>query len=184
MLSNEETVRISKFLSLVLRHRPDKIGISLDENGWTDVQELIRKAGAAGVQLSPDVLQEVVETNNKKRFAFNERGDMIRANQGHSVSVELGYQAKQPPEILYHGTALRVVDSIKVQGLIKQKRHHVHLSPDVDTAVSVGRRHGKPFVYTVQAGQMYRDGYTFYQSANGVWLTEEVPPRYLQPTSY
>jgi putative RNA 2'-phosphotransferase len=176
---NKEDIQTSKLLSLVLRHKPDTIGIELDENGWTDVQILIDKLNHNGVHTDIDGLRHIVETNPKKRFAFNETFDKIRANQGHSVVVELGYVPQKPPLTLYHGTAQKSVSSILESGLNKGERHHVHLSPDLETAVKVGQRHGKPFVFEVLAGQMSEDKIDFYLSDNGVWLTDHVPARYL-----
>lgn len=176
----KENTRISKFLSLVLRHQPQKIGIHLDAEGWTDVHILLQKASAAGVKISLPLLQHIVATNNKKRFSFNPAGTHIRANQGHSVPVELGYQPQTPPPVLYHGTATRFLDAILASGLHKKNRHHVHLSDNRETARQVGQRHGKPVVLTVAAAAMYNQGFTFYLSENGVWLTDRVPAHYLQ----
>lgn len=181
MLTEKETTRVSKFLSLVLRHKPEEIGLSLDANGWAGVSELLQRMSAAGVKIDRTTLERVVAVNNKKRFAFSDDGTRIRANQGHSVEVELGYQPQTPPAVLYHGTAEKNVQAILKEGLVKQSRHHVHLSADTDTAVKVGQRHGKPVVLQVSAGEMRKDGHVFYRSANGVWLTEGVPPRYIQP---
>jgi putative RNA 2'-phosphotransferase len=180
MISEQESIRISKFLSLVLRHRPDKIGIQLDENGWTDVAQLIKKAKLSHINLDLDTLKFIVDTNSKKRFAFDENLEKIRASQGHSVEIELGYQPQEPPALLYHGTASQFADAILRTGINKRKRHHVHLSEDVETAVKVGQRHGKPVVFEVLAEQMDQHQIPFYLSDNGVWLTDEVPPRYLK----
>jgi len=180
MVSEKEIVRISKFLSLVLRHRPETIGVVLDENGWTPVATLLEKMQAAGTAIDLPLLKEVVATNSKKRFAFNEDESMIRANQGHSIEVDLAYEPKEPPAILYHGTSQQSVDGIMKEGLLKRSRHHVHLSADTETAQAVGQRHGKPVVLLVTALQMHKEGYQFYQSANGVWLTEHVPTQYLK----
>jgi putative RNA 2'-phosphotransferase len=176
---SERAVKISKFLSLVLRHRPEKIGLELDESGWAPVERLIEASRNHGVEFTLEELQNVVAGNDKKRFSLSDDGLWIRANQGHSIKVELGYAPTVPPEILYHGTAERFLASIKQQGLIKGRRHHVHLSADVDTAKKVGQRHGRPVVLRVEAGLMQRDGFIFYLSANGVWLAEFVPVRYL-----
>jgi putative RNA 2'-phosphotransferase len=173
-LSKSQEIRISKFLSLVLRHEPQTINIVLDANGWVDVDELIQKVNKKGIHLDLESLQQVVANNDKKRFAFNEDRSRIRASQGHSVDVELGYEAKQPPEFLYHGTAIQNLDSIRQKGLLKGSRHHVHLSQEPETATKVGSRHGKPVVLTVQSGEMHRAGIAFFQSANGVWLTDTV----------
>ncbi len=180
MLPEKEMVHISKFLSLVLRHQPGKIGIALDENGWARVATLIQQANKNGVQLSREILEEVVETNNKKRFAFNADKTKIRASQGHSMAVDLNYTPQKPPAMLYHGTSERALKSIMANGLQKQNRQHVHLSTDIITARNVGQRHGKPVVLRVDAEAMAQNGYLFYLSENQVWLTEQVPTEYLQ----
>jgi putative RNA 2'-phosphotransferase len=181
MISEKETTRISKFLSLVLRHKPDTIGIELDENGWTDVAVMINKINQTGLHINFEMLKHVVDTNPKKRFAFNLTFDKIRANQGHSVDVELGYVSQQPPAVLYHGTSTNTMDAILKNGLQKMDRHHVHLSADVETAIKVGQRHGKPFIFAVRADEMFQKKYEFYQSDNGVWLTDHVPANFLVP---
>jgi putative RNA 2'-phosphotransferase len=158
---SKRIVTISKFLSLVLRHKPEEIGIQLDSAGWVDVDELLSACAANQFPFSRDELDKVVATNDKKRFAFSEDGKRIRANQGHSVEVELEYEPSVPPEILYHGTADRFPDSIQQKGLIKGNRHHVHLSTELETAISVGQRHGRPLVFCVLAGDMHRAGYKF-----------------------
>jgi putative RNA 2'-phosphotransferase len=173
-------VKISKFLSLVLRHKPETIGLTLDQAGWVAVSELLIACEQHGFSISPEELQAVVTNNDKKRFAFSQDGLLIRANQGHSIEVELGYQPLQPPEILYHGTVERFLASIMEKGLRKGERHHVHLSPDIATAIKVGARRGQPVILSVNSGQMHQDGYIFYQSANGVWLTDYVPPAYFE----
>jgi len=180
MINEKENTKISKFLSLVLRHKPETIQINLDENGWTSVDELIENAHKFGYHFDREILKFIVETNAKKRFAFNDNFDKIRANQGHSVEVELGYSPQIPPVILYHGTSEKSVALILQTGLEKQSRHHVHLSKDVDTALVVGTRHGKPFVFEVLAELMHSDGFEFYLSENGVWLTDNVPVKYLR----
>lgn len=180
MTNEKENRRISKFLSFVLRHNPGHIGLELDSNGWADVDLLIQQCNKSNIPLTPDLLKHIVETNSKKRFAFNEQQNKIRASQGHSIDVELELAQMEPPAILYHGTAVQFVSSIMEQGLIKQQRLHVHLSPDVETAINTGGRHGKPFVLEVAALQMFNDGYTFCVSANGVWLTGHVPSKYLK----
>jgi putative RNA 2'-phosphotransferase len=173
-------VRISKFLSLVLRHRPEKIGLTLDEAGWTPVADLIEACNRHGFSLSLTELQAVVANNDKVRFSFSADGRLIRANQGHSVPVNLGYEPVEPPEHLFHGTAVRFLPSIQAQGLIKGRRHHVHLSADVATARQIGGRHGRVVILKVHSGAMHRDGYAFYLSENGVWLVDAVPPLYLE----
>ena len=168
----------SKYISLILRHKPEVIGISLDEHGWANVSELV--AGINKTQpFSMDQLEEIVRTDSKQRYSFNEDKTLIRANQGHSIPVDVELPEKQPPEILYHGTGEKYVPSIDKQGLLPKSRLYVHLSKDSDTAIKVGTRHGKPVVYCVDAHQMTKDGYKFYLSVNGVWLTKKVPIKYL-----
>jgi len=180
MSKGSDHITISKFLSLVLRHKPETIDIDMDENGWTEVSQLIEKSKKHGVDIDFEILSAVVATSDKKRFAFDETQSKIRANQGHSLEINLGYLPKQPPEILYHGTGEKFVASILATGLDKRNRHHVHLSNDIKTALSVGQRHGKPFVFIVLAEQMFSDKFEFYLSDNGVWLTEIVPTKYLK----
>jgi putative RNA 2'-phosphotransferase len=179
-LSEKEVTKISKLLSLVLRHKPETISIVLDENGWTNVNMLLEKMSAEGLRLDREELNFIVATNSKKRFAFNDTGDKIRASQGHSIDVELNYEPAAPPGILYHGTASHNVNSILSIGLEKRNRQHVHLSKDVSTALTVGQRHGKPIIFEVRTGEMHEDGFIFYLSENGVWLTDNVPAKYLQ----
>lgn len=169
----------SKYMSLILRHKPDAIGITLDEHGWANVDELI--AGIAkDNEFDMEILEEIVRTDEKQRYSFNEDKTLIRANQGHSIPVDVELEEKEPPEILYHGTGEKYVASIDAQGLIPKSRLYVHLSKDEETAVKVGSRHGKPVIYIVKAKQMYDDGYKFFISANGVWITKEVPVKYLE----
>ena len=175
----DDLVKVSKFLSLVLRHKPEEIGLTLDENGWADADELIRLANRRGRPLDRPLLERVVAENDKKRFAFSDDGRRIRASQGHSVEVDLALDPAEPPALLYHGTASRFVASIRAEGLIAGRRQHVHLSRDVPTATRVGQRHGKPVVLAVRAREMAAVGHPFYLSANGVWLTERVPLEYL-----
>ena len=179
MISDKQNKTISKFLSLVLRHQPELIGITLDNNGWADIDELIEKSRGAQILLDPQIIKYIVDTNTKKRFALNDEQTKIRANQGHSIGIELNLPAAVPPNELYHGTAQRFVESISFSGLIRQQRQHVHLSADRETAVKVGARHGKPFVFTVMAGRMHDDGFVFFLADNGVWLTDHVPEKYL-----
>lgn len=168
----------SKFMSLILRHKPETIGISLDEHGWANVDELI--AGISKTRnFNMSILEEIVETDNKQRYSFNEDKTLIRANQGHSIPVDVELEETEPPEILWHGTGEKFVTSIEKQGLIPKSRLYVHLSKDRDTAVNVGKRHGKPVLFIVKSGDMCRDGYKFYLSKNGVWLTKNVPVKYL-----
>jgi len=180
MLSDKETTVLSKFLSLVLRHKPQIINLTLDANGWTSTEELLEKMNNAGKTIDIDILKYIVDTNTKKRFTFNNDFSSIRASQGHSVSVELGYTPQEPPAILYHGTAEKNIESILLSGIVKGNRHHVHLSSNTNTAINVGSRHGKPVVIEVAAAKMHGDGYYFYISENGVWLTEHVPSQYLK----
>jgi putative RNA 2'-phosphotransferase len=179
MLPDKELKHLSKFMSLVLRHKPETIGLELDAGGWAPVDALIAKMQAAGSTIDVNILNHIVATNQKKRFAFDETGTKIRASQGHSVTVELGYTPQQPPELLYHGTAAHNRDVILAEGLKKGARHHVHLSAHTHTAIQVGGRHGRPLVFTVRSGAMHNDGFAFYESENGVWLTDGVPPKYL-----
>lgn len=175
----DRTVRVSKFLSLVLRHRPEKIGIALDSQGWVSVSELLKGCREHNFPLTRKELRAVVDTNDKKRFSFSQDGLFIRANQGHSVEVELGYEPAVPPPVLYHGTAERFLPSIERHGLMRGERHHVHLSETTETAKAVGQRYGKPAVLKIASAQMREEGYVFFRSANGVWLTEHVPAKYI-----
>ena len=168
----------SKFISLILRHKPSVIGIELDEHGWANVSQLIENINRQTV-LTMAQLEEIVASDDKQRYSFNEDKTLIRANQGHSVPVDLDLQELMPPDILYHGTGKKYVSSINVFGLIPKSRLYVHLSSDISTAVTVGKRHGIPIIYAIDCKQMYFDGYKFYQSANGVWLTKSVPIEYL-----
>ena len=168
--------KTSKFLSLILRHKPETIGLKLDENGWADIDELIEKS--KNLKLTKELIDEVVEQNDKQRFIVE--GNRIRANQGHSIVVDLELKAVTPPDVLYHGTATRFLESIMQTGLNKQKRQHVHLSKNIETATSVGLRHGKVVILEVDAKQMFDEGYEFYLSLNGVWLTDVVPKKFLK----
>lgn len=179
-MNEKETTATSKFLSLVLRHQPQLIGMDLDEQGWVNVNELVKQANAYGHNLDLELLNHVVETNRKKRFAFDESRQKIRASQGHSIDVELGYEAQMPPDILYHGTGEKSIAAIQQTGLEKRSRQHVHLSKDIETAVQVGSRHGKPAVFNVLAGDLHENGYVFYLSENKVWLTDAVPTQFLK----
>ncbi len=178
----DSLVTISKFLSLILRHQPEKIGLTLDAEGWALVDELIACAAKHGTVLSRELLFEAVDKNSKQRFALDPSKTRIRANQGHSINVDLRLNPLEPPPILFHGTATRFVDSILRQGLRPGSRHHVHLSATRETAIAVGARHGVPFVFEVDALAMHRDGCVFFRSENGVWLTTRVPVRYLNKT--
>lgn len=177
MMQNDKS--ISKYISLVLRHKPDTIGISLDEHGWANVDELI-----AGVNITHpinmEILERIVSDDEKQRYSFNEDKTLIRANQGHSIPVDVELEEIEPPEILYHGTGEKYAASIDKQGLISKSRLYVHLSIDEETARKVGSRHGKPVIYIVRSSDMYHDGIPFYRSVNGVWLTKSVPVKYLK----
>ncbi|HLM60648.1 MAG TPA: RNA 2'-phosphotransferase [Pyrinomonadaceae bacterium] len=179
-MNEKRKIRISKFLSLILRHKPETIGLTLDSNGWAEVESLLKACAKNGNAFSRDELEEVVATNEKKRFAFDETQAKIRASQGHSIAVEIEFEEKNPPEILYHGTAEKNIKIIQEKGLLKMRRHHVHLSSDIETALKVGKRYGKPFVFKVKAAEMAAKDYKFHVSANGVWLTEKVPPQFLE----
>ncbi len=176
---SEDLNTISKILSFVLRHQPENIGLILDAQGWASVEDLIAKANQHGQHLTRELVVQVVAQNDKQRFSLSADGLKIRANQGHSLKVDLALTEKCPPEILYHGTASRFLDSILVEGLKPQARQHVHLSQDEETAIKVGQRHGKPVVLKIAALQMMRSGHCFYLSENQVWLTERVPVDYL-----
>lgn len=169
------------FISLILRHKPEIIGITLDAHGWADVHELIAGINATGkYRLDMSMLEEIVRTDNKHRYSFNEDKTKIRANQGHSIQVNVKLKEAQPPEILYHGTGEKYVEAILQEGLISKSRLYVHLSKDMETAVNVGSRHGKPHIFKVRTGEMFRQGYKFWISENGVWLTKAVPTEYLE----
>lgn len=171
-------ISTSKFVSLILRHKPETIGIQLDEHGWANVEELI--AGISKThEINREILEEIVRTDNKQRFTFNEDKTKIRANQGHSIPVDVELPEEVPPDRLWHGTGEKYVSSIDQQGLIPKSRLYVHLSADAATATKVGLRHGKPVLYIVKTKEMHDDGYKFYLSKNGVWLTKEVPVKYL-----
>lgn len=181
---DKQLTRYSKFMSLVLRHQPHAYGLALDEHGWAQIDDLIAAARQAGVPLSLELIEQIVAQNDKQRFAISDNGRAIRARQGHSISVDLALQPLEPPPQLYHGTAERFLESIREQGLLRRSRQHVHLSPDVPTAIKVGQRHGKPVVLTVESAAMARDGYLFYRSENGVWLVDAVPVQYLLFSRY
>ncbi|PKQ31275.1 MAG: RNA 2'-phosphotransferase [Actinobacteria bacterium HGW-Actinobacteria-2] len=178
-MNESRRTSISKFLSLVLRHSPETVGISLDAQGWVGVDELLAACGQHGRSISRAELDEVVAISPKRRFAFSEDGRRIRASQGHSVSVDLGYEPSDPPAVLYHGTVARALEAIREDGLRPMQRHHVHLSADIATALSVGGRRGAPVVLVIDAAAMSAAGIAFFVSANGVWLTEHVPSRFI-----
>ncbi|MER7196495.1 RNA 2'-phosphotransferase [Streptomyces sp. CB01635] len=177
-MDERRTVKVSKYLSKHLRHQPERIGLTLDEGGWVEIGTLLAAAAAHGFRITRDELDHVVAANDKRRFAIE--GSRIRASQGHTVDVDLGLLPATPPAYLYHGTVASALDAIRAEGLRPMSRHDVHLSPDRETATRVGARRGRPVVLSVDAGAMHRDGHTFRVSANGVWLTEAVPPRYLR----
>jgi putative RNA 2'-phosphotransferase len=172
-------ISVSKFLAKYLRHAPDELGLTLQPGGWVPVDDLLAAAAREGFPISYDELVDCVETNDKQRFSFDESGDLIRANQGHSVAVDLQLEEREPPDVLYHGTVERFLPSILADGLDKGKRHHVHLSKDRETARKVGARRGRPVLLEVDAPGMHHEGHKFFLSTNGVWLTDSVPPRYL-----
>lgn len=172
-------VRASRFLSLILRHKPEVAGLELDESGWCGVEALLKGCASRGHRISREELDAIVAENDKKRFEFSNDGKRIRARQGHSIEIDLKYEPKSPPEILYHGTATRFLDPIQKMGLIKGSRQHVHLSILSGTALEVGERHGKPVAIPVRAGEMHRAGILFYLTPNEVWLVDSVPPHYL-----
>ncbi len=175
----QELVQLSRFLSYVLRHNPGAIGLQLDSHGWADVEALLAAAARAGKQMDEDTLREVVASNDKQRFVLSEDGKRIRASHGHSIPVDLGLNPVRPPDILYHGTAKRRLPAIREKGLLRGRRQFVHLSPDRQTAVKVGRRHGKAVVLRIRAREMHDDGFQFYLSQSGVWLTRHVPVKYI-----
>lgn len=171
---------LSKFISLILRHHPEAAYIQLDEHGWADVEQLLAGIKKTGRKINRETLVEIVRTDEKQRYSFNEDKTLIRANQGHSIPVDVGLKEQEPPEFLYHGTAVGFYESIQKQGLRPMSRLYVHLSKDIETAVSVGKRHGKPMVLRIHSGDMYRDGILFYLSENGVWLTKKVGVKYFE----
>jgi putative RNA 2'-phosphotransferase len=173
-------VKVSKYLSRHLRHDPARLGLTLDHGGWVEVDALLAACAARSFSLTPEELREVVDLNDKQRFSFDATGTRIRANQGHSVDVDLGLEPTVPPRILFHGTSQSALTSIMRSGLQRQRRHHVHLSEGAATALRVGRRHGPPIVLEVAAERMYAEGHLFFVTDNRVWLTAEVPPRYLR----
>lgn len=174
-MTNKEQNNLSRYIALILRHRPDVIGITLDEHGWANVSDLL-----SGIEITMEMLEKIVEEDSKQRYSFNQDKTLIRANQGHSVKVDVELKECIPPDILYHGTGIKYCSSINKQGLIPKSRLYVHLSKDIETATNVGNRHGESFVYKVKAKNMYNDGYKFFLSQNGVWLTKEVPVCYLK----
>ena len=179
MKQSKNDARLGRFLSLILRHHPEAAGITLDAHGWADVGALLRGICDTGWQIDRETLERIVREDNKQRYTFNEDCTKIRANQGHSIPVDVGLRRVQPPQYLYHGTAARFLPAIQAEGIKRMGRQYVHLSPDYQTAVAVGRRHGSPVVVLrIEAGTMAQSGVTFFLSENGVWLCEYVPPEY------
>lgn len=178
-MNADKLKKVSKSLSYVLRHQPDSVGLELEEGGWVEVHQLVEAFRQHGKTLSPELLHEVVRDNDKQRFEFSEDRERIRARQGHSVDVDLGYEPATPPDTLFHGTATRSLDSIFETGLNKGNRHHVHLSTNRQTMLQVGQRHGKAIVLAIDAARMFADGYQFFVTGNQVWLTDHVPPQYI-----
>ncbi len=176
---DQNMITVSKFLSKHLRHTPEILGLTLQSGGWVPVDELLAGCQRIGFAITYDELIECVESSDKQRFSFDDTGDLIRANQGHSVEVDLQLESKPPPEVLFHGTVERFLSSILVEGLKKGKRHHVHLSKDIETARKVGARRGQPVILIVDAAKMHAEGFEFLESTNGVWLTDTVPPLFL-----
>lgn len=178
-MEKERLTNLGRYMCLILRHKPETIGISLDEHGWAAVDELIEEI-AKNNEFNREILELIVSTDNKQRYSFNEDKTLIRANQGHSIPVDVELDEVEPPDILFHGSAQKFEQAIDMEGLKHKSRLYVHLSKDEETALNVGRRHGKPVIYMVDAKKMYEEGYKFYLSKNGVWLTKEVPLKYLK----
>jgi putative RNA 2'-phosphotransferase len=179
-MNPEQTIRTSKFLSLVLRHQPESAHITLDSAGWVDIDDLLAGCAISRRPLSRADLDHIVATNPKKRFEYSADATRIRASQGHSVPVDLNYEAKVPPALLYHGAAKQFLDGIRAEGLLKMKRHHVHLSVDTKMTLEVGARRGKPVLLTILAEEMHQAGHSFYLSTNNVWLVDHVPPQFIR----
>ena len=176
---SKDLKRASKFLSLLLRHKPEELSLSLDANGWVEIRQLIENSQSGSIEYSFELIFELVKTSDKQRFELNAEKTKVRARQGHSIDVDLNLEPTQAPEHLYHGTAKRFLSNILREGLTKQSRHHVHLSPDEETARKVGSRHGKPVILTVLSKNMEEKGFVFYRTDNNVWLTDHVPPEFL-----
>ncbi len=179
-MDDSRLVKISKYLSKHLRHQPERLGLTLSAGGWVPVDQLLEACRQHQFPVTRDELDEVVHRNDKQRFAFDDTGTLIRAKQGHTVPVDLQLEPATPPDVLYHGTGEKSVDAIALEGLRKMRRHHVHLSADIETALKVGRRHGQPAVFQVDAARLVQAGYVLYCSENGVWLVDQVPADYLQ----
>lgn len=174
-----DEIKLGRFLSLVLRHKPETIGITLDKNGWADVKELIEKVKLSERYIDIEILERIVRENNKKRYSFNEDKSKIRANQGHSIKVELNLKEMIPPEILYHGTATKFLESIREKGILKRNRQYVHLSSDIETAKNVGQRHGEVIILPIDITGLKKIGHKFYISENKVWLCDDIPSKYI-----
>lgn len=174
-----DDIKLGKFLSLILRHKPETVGITLDKNGWVDVKELIEKIKLSGRYIDMEILERIVRENNKKRYSFDEKKEKIRANQGHSIEVELNLKEMVPPIILYHGTATRFLESIREKGIIKGNRQYVHLSKDIETARNVGKRHGEVVILPIDIEGLKKIGHKFYLSENNVWLSDDIPSEYI-----
>lgn len=179
-MNNKQAEKVSKLMSLVLRHKPEAIGIELDEHGWADVTSLLQGLYRQGYDLCRGDIEYIVRTDSKQRYSFNETGNLIRANQGHSIQVDVELEKCVPPDELYHGTGIKYVKPIKQQGIKHMSRLYVHLSDNKDTAFNVGKRHGKPVVFVIDTKQMVADNVSFYKSANGVWLTDYVDTKYIK----
>lgn len=177
---DEFLIRVSKFLSFVLRHQPEAIDLELDSGGWAYIDDLVEKSAESRRPLTAELIREVVEKDEKQRYALSDDGQKVRARYGHSIPIDLGIDPVEPPEILYHGTASRHLGPIHMNGIVRGGRQYVHLSPDIETATEVGRRHGQPVVLEVMAGEMHRDGIQFYPTESGIWLTHDVPPKYIR----
>lgn len=175
---NKDMIKLSRYLSLILRHKPETIGITLDKHGWANVRELIKGINKTQ-HFTMNMLEKIVEEDEKQRYSFNREKTLIRANQGHSIDVDVELKEVEPPDYLFHGTGIKYCSSIDKEGLISKSRLYVHLSKDLTTAINVGSRHGEPIVYLIDSKTMYKDGYKFYLSENGVWLTKNVPLKYL-----
>lgn len=175
--------KLSIFISLILRHKPETIGIKLDDYGYADVNELIEKINNTGRNINIEILEQIVKEDNKQRYSFNDDRSKIRANQGHSINVNVELRELEPPKYLYHGTATRFLDNIKNEGIIKQSRLYAHLSRDIDIAVKVGKRHGTPVILKINTGKMYENGYKFYLSENNIWLCKYIPFEYVEKIS-
>lgn len=178
LVSEDVKTSTSKYIAYILRHHPEAIGITLDSHGWAKVNELIDGVSKK-YPIDINILEDIVRTDSKSRYSFNNDKTLIRANQGHSINVDVELEKREPPTVLYHGTATKYEESIDAEGLKSQNRLYVHLSKDIDTARNVGSRHGQPVIYEVNSKQMYEDGYEFFYSLNGVWLVKEVPAKYL-----